>query len=218
MTKICSNPSCKQEKSTSLFGKDKSKKDGLSSWCKECHKKQSKNYLLSNPNCHKQYHMDNPNYSITYYQNTKEKRKLYNKNWKKENPLYHNNYNKNHRNQNPHLYSWRQLLYRTLYSLDKSKDSTSYELLKYSPIDLKEHLDKQGMDWKTDHIDHKIPVTWFVETTPPYIVNDLRNLQPLNELENKSKRNLYSHSICKEYYDLILEYIKEEFKNKLEKI
>jgi superfamily II DNA helicase RecQ len=210
MFKVCSNPNCKQEKLLSNFGKDKSKKDGLSSWCKECHKKQSKKYLLLNPDVHKNYHNNNPDYLTNYYINNKEKRKLYNDNWKIINPSYHKNYNKKHKNKNPHLYSWRNLLYNILGRLNQLKESSTHDLLKYSALELKEHLDNQGMDWNNDHIDHKIPVTWFKESTPPYIVNDLRNLHPLSEIENKSKGNKYSHPIHEEYYSIILEWIKEE--------
>ena len=71
------------------------------------------------------------------------------------------------------------------------------------------------MNWNIDQVDHKVPISWFIETTPPHIVNDLRNLQPLNEGKNKSKRNFYSHKIDKDYYDLILEYIKEKYKNQI---
>jgi hypothetical protein len=99
--------------------------------------------------------------------------------------------------------------------LNQSKESSTNNLLKYSAIDLKEHLDKQGMDWDNHEIDHKIPVTWFIKTTPPNIVNDLRNLQPLSKEENTTKGNKYSHQVNKEYYNLVLKYIKEDFKESL---
>jgi hypothetical protein len=102
---------------------------------------------------------------------------------------------------------WRQLIYRTL---NHPKQNTTMELLGYSPQQLKEHLDKQGMDWNIDNIDHKIPVSWFKLDTPPSVVNDLYNLQPLNENENKSKSNNYCHPVDKLYYDLVIEYILEE--------
>ena len=44
-TKKCSNPKCQQpEKPISEFGKDKSRKDGLNVYCKDCCKKQQKEF------------------------------------------------------------------------------------------------------------------------------------------------------------------------------
>ena len=192
MSKVCSK--CKQTKSITEYGKDKTKNDGLNTWCKVC--------------------------VCNYYQNNKSQHLDRSKRWKNENSdkwkSYMKQYHIENKIQNPHIYKWRDLLWGSIKRLGGNKESSTHNLLKYSPQELKEHLDKHGMNWETDHIDHKIPITWFIETTPPYIANDLRNLQPLNDIENKSKRNNYSHPIDKEYYNLVIKYIKEKYKNNLE--
>lgn len=203
MSKVCTE--CKQTKIHCEFGNQKGGKFGLDSKCKECKKIKYKQHRIKNIDKRKEYDKNS-------YQNNKEKRKLYNQNWRINNPLYHNLYNKEHQIKNPHLYSWRQLLYRTLNYLGQSKESTTNNLLRYSALELKEHLENQNINWKTDHIDHKIPVTWFKPETPPYIVNDLRNLQPLNQILNQQKSNKFCHPICEDYYNVVIEWV---FENKI---
>ena len=172
------------------------------------------------------------NYYQEYYNNPENKiiRSKKMKDWNKENPNYHKEYyyknkeillpyyrewNKEYYSKNPHLRRWRNLLNNSLKQLNTSKQDNTVELLKYSPIELKEHLDKQGMNWDTHHIDHKIPVTWFKSNTPPHIVNDLRNLQPLSPEENRKKLNTFGDLVPSSYiYDIEI-HIKKQYKNKL---
>ena len=46
LTKVCSK--CKNEKLVVFFNKHKSKKDGLSLWCKECKRESDKKYYINN--------------------------------------------------------------------------------------------------------------------------------------------------------------------------
>ena len=85
----------------------------------------------------------------------------------------------------------------------------------YDSNQLREYLNKQNMNWDEDHVDHKIPISWFIHETPPNIVNDLRNLQPLSSKENYTKNNKYCHPINKSYYDVVLEYILPQYKKEL---
>jgi hypothetical protein len=218
MTKICTE--CGQLKNFCDYGKHKGGKFGLNSKCKICKSKYTREWLENNPTYLKQYYLQPQNkqnrteYSLNWAEKNKEKTKEIRKKYeqkpttKEKNKIKQKQKNK----EQPHLYRWRRVLSITLNRLNQSKESTTHELLKYSAVELKEHLDKQGMNWETDHIDHKIPTTWFINITPPHIVNDLRNLQPLNGLKNKQKLNKYSHPVCKEYYDIVLEYILEEKK------
>ena len=64
------------------------------------------------------------------------------------------------------------------------------------------------MDWGVDSLDHKVPLSWFKCSTPPYIVNDLRNLQPLKKSLNSSKKNYFMHPVDVEYYLIIKKWIK----------
>ena len=72
------------------------------------------------------------------------------------------------------------------YRLTKDK---FYNFLHYTPEDLKIHLEELGYDKSIHHIDHKIPRSWFKVETPPHIVNDFRNIQPLDSKTNMTKNN-----------------------------
>jgi len=206
MTKVCGK--CKQTKPTTEFSKCKANSDGLQTKCKQC---VNEYHLLFKDKINK-YHQN-------HYQNNTDIHKQRGYKWKEKNSEYFKTYMKlyhiKNKKQNPHLYKWRDLLWDSVKRLGKAKEASTHDLLKYSALELKEHLDKQNMNWETDHIDHKIPITWFNNETPPHIVNDLRNLHPLNEIENKSKKNFYSNKIDKEYYQIVIDYIKEEFKDKV---
>jgi len=159
-------------------------------------------YLQSERN--KKWNGNNPTYSKDYYYKNKETLLPYYRKWNKE-----------YYSKHPHLRRWRNLLNNSLKQLNTNKQDNTIELLKYSPLELKEHLDKQGMDWNKHHIDHKIPVTWFKSNTPPHIVNDLRNLQPINANENKSKSNKFGNLVPSSYIYDIETYVKKQYKDKL---
>ena len=128
----------------------------------------------------------------------------YQRQWKKQDHL-----NK------PHLYRWRDLLTRTINKLKISKDDTTETLLGYSSMILLEYLSSIDENWTQYHIDHKIPITWFKQTTPISVVNDLRNLQLLTEDDNMNKSNRYAHPVPEEYYNIVLEYILPEYRSSL---
>jgi len=240
--KKCSK--CKIEKSLDNFPKCNSgTKDGLGSWCKCCVNNNQKQWREKNKNIVKEINKINYNNNRTKniekakeYQKKNidkiiEYRKEYNnknqdiiKEYRKE--YYKQNqdiikekrkeYNKNYKNKYPYIQSWRNILKNTLLKLNQIKSSSTLYLLQYTPQELKEHLDNLGMDWEKHQVDHKIPITWFKPETPPHIVNDLRNLQPLEESINKSKKNRYNHKVDITYLKIAKKWIKEEFTNKLE--
>jgi len=167
-----------------------------------------------------------------YYENNKENINKYISDWKENNinkqkeyfqDYYQNNkqfINQRQKEYNqtiPHIVRWRNILKGTLERLGKDKENKTHKLLGYSSNELKEYLDKQNMDWNNDEIDHKIPLSWFNDNAPINVINDLRNLQSLNKEQNRKKNNIYADSVNKEYYDLVIEYIKEEYKNKITK-
>lgn len=216
MFKICSL--CGINQSQENFTKYTRSKDGLYSQCKSC----LKNRYKKTKDYHNQWIEQNNEdilfYRKEYYKNNnndlKEYAKEYNKN--KYIPVNKPKFNyKEWRKNNPHIIRWRNILRNTLEKLKQIKSSSTYTLLKYTPQELKEHLDSLGMDWGKHHIDHKIPITWFKPETPPHIVNDLRNLHPLEESINKSKNNRYNHIVDEDYLHIVKEWIKEEYKAKL---
>jgi hypothetical protein len=236
---------CKVEKQLDQFCKRKNYKDGLSSWCKKCNSIQTKEWYDKNKEKANKYTTEYlktwkpqneervKEYMKMYNQENKdpikEKQKLYfqenqqhitekNKLWRKENKESIAEYNKKYIEKNPHVRKWRNLLIGTLKRFDTPKSSNTETLLGYSSIQLKEHLDKQGINWGVDHIDHKIPISWFEPSTPPHIVNDLRNLHPLSAEENQNKSNKFGSPIDISYINDVKTYIKGKYLNELWKL
>ena len=187
---------CKVRKPLIEFPKDKSRKDGIAYRCKKCNSIRWGEISHTQKDHYKQYYIDN-----------KEKMQTQFKAWKKRNPNYMSEYNLEFYYKNKYRFKWRSLLDSSLKTLTTDKDATTQTLLGYSSTQLKEHLDKQEMDWDKHQIDHKIPISWFKKDTPPHIVNDLRNLQPLSEEENKSKGNRYADEVDDDYYKIALKWI-----------
>jgi hypothetical protein len=61
------------------------------------------------------------------------------------------------------------------------------------------------------HVDHKIPITWFFEDTPIYIINHLDNLQLLPSIDNLSKLNRYCHIVSNDFLQLAKNYINPKY-------
>ena len=121
-----------------------------------------------------------------------------NKKWRDENKDKLRENMKNYRDRYPLVNIWRSMLHRTLKYLGQIKEGHTIDLLEYSPLQLKEHLDKQlkedmnldnyGQLWEIDHIR---PLTNFPKDSHPCEVNALENLQPLYKIENIRKYNHY---------------------------
>lgn len=83
----------------------------------------------------------------------------------------------------------------TIKRLGTSKEGKTNELLGYSALELKEHIEKQftdGMSWDNWgkwYIDHVKPVSKFDKSEKISIINSLDNLQPLWATENLTKSN-----------------------------
>lgn len=103
----------------------------------------------------------------------------------------------------------RKLVYRTL----KNKKNRTASLLGYSSCDLLNEIGRYPD--KGESLDHKIPVSWFIDASPVNIISHLKNLHILNGTDNYRKNNLFSHPIDESYYLIALPYIKEEYKQKL---
>lgn len=171
---------------------------------KEYIKEYSKNHYTQNKEQYVEYYQENKE-SISvnrkeYYQNNKEK--VYSLNRKR----YY---------KYPWEFRWRSMLKRTLEHINSPKQTSTYKLLGYSALELKEHLENKGMDWGKHQVEHKIPISWFKKDTPPHIVNDLRNLEPLTEYENKSKGNRFCSPVESSYIEVVIKHIKEKHMKKL---
>ena len=156
-----------------------------------------------------------------HYKKHKEKRLSYHKQWSKENRDRLNEYHKEWRTKNidkhrenkrnyektrkanDPLYklinNFRTAIYQVLKENNVQKNGHYFEVLKYSPDDLINHLEKQftnGMTWDNYgewHVDHILPISSFniqeVGDEPFMECWSLRNLRPLWGDENIRKSN-----------------------------
>jgi hypothetical protein len=206
--KICSK--CKIQKDVSNFYKSKSSNDGLYNVCKECDKKRCLEYYKSNSEYiikkKKEYTEENSE-SVKEYQNqyrsenkdklklNRELNKVYFKNWWSENKEKSSLYGKRYRVKYPHVKACRNVLRSCINRMGLTKESSTFELLKYTPENFKNHIESlfiDGMSWENYgkwHIDHIIPISKFDKNTPLSTINSLDNLQPLWALDNLSKSN-----------------------------
>ena len=183
MGKVCSK--CKVEKDFNEFSKAKAGKFGLRGKCKVCQSEYDKEYLNS----------DKGNEVRRKWWQTdkgKEVKKIF---------------NKRQREKYPQIVHWHNLLHSTLIRLKTSKSKSTIKEIGYSADELKTHLDNLNMNWEVDHIDHKIPVSYFKNNTPSHIVNHLQNLQPLKPEVNISKGNSYADRVDEEYYRMARPYL-----------
>ena len=218
---------CGKIKEYSDFHKMNTSKDGYRTYCKECRKTMTIEYRNKNKNKlnekQKEYYQNNKenkkSYDKIYRENHKEKYKLLSEKWCKiykedriNNPEKYKQKDKEWRNNNKDLikeinnryfkkhkyrFAWRKILHYSLRTLGKKKEGKTIDLLGYSALELKEHLEKlfqDGMSWDNHgewHIDHIKPISLFDENTPIKIVNSLNNLQPLWAKDNLSKSDKY---------------------------
>ncbi len=208
-TKKCK--SCSEIKPIYEFHIRKQVKDGYNNKCKICACKLVKKYSSTTEqkekikkkkkiynSSDKGKELNKKQRRKTYLEN-KEKENLRSKKWNSDNKnkikQYKKKYEKEYYRKNKPKLICRSMLHRALRSLNTKKNSSTNEMLGYSPEQLKnsiESLFKEGMTWENYgkwHIDHIVPLSSFIENTPVNIVNALSNLQPLWAKENLSKGN-----------------------------
>lgn len=198
---------CQIEKSLNEFSKDKQQKNGLSCWCKKCVNLKGKKWYVQNKEKHLKHARE---YNKTWVQENREHIKEYGYNYRQNNKGKIRETEKIYKEKNQHVGRWRDLLKSTLKRFHRNKSADTQTLLGYSATQLKEHLDSQGMDWENDHIDHIIPLSWFKKNTPIYIVNNLRNLQPLSAKENLKKSNKFGSLKDFYYINEVEEFMKKD--------
>jgi len=211
--KRCSG--CGETKNAAEFYRDVSKKDGLSSGCKECVKARSKAYYLANKDeCgerHKEWAKTNKDkvkpYKARYRAKNREKlrederrRRIDNPeyfiNWRKENKARVNEYKKNRRLTDIN-YKLRCYMRSRVSSVVSGslRGGSAIKDLGCSVEELKAHLESQfkpGMSWENYgawHIDHIKPLARFDLTDRGQFLKacNYTNLQPLWAAENISK-------------------------------
>lgn len=191
---------CNLDKEVCDFHKAKSNKDGHHNICKICRKQIEKEYRDKNPEKHKEVinrYVNSEKGKKTrkkvrreHYLNNKEKENKRSNKWNKDNRDKVREYERNiygpiRRDRDKHQIMWRGVLHASLRRMGKSKEGKTIDLLGYSPLELKEHLESlftDDMSWNNYgewHIDHIKQVCTFSPNTPTHIVNALTNLQPL---------------------------------------
>lgn len=175
--KICTK--CGIEKELTEFNFKYKPKNILRSECRICSKDINKNYRknnkdkikLSNKNWYlknlEEHRVINNIKSKKYRELNKEKVSEVYKKWYQNNP----DYNRKSYIKNKHIKMWRQILHNTMTRFGKHKEGKTVDLLGYSSLDLKNHLQSlftEGMAWDNYgewHIDHIIRVCEFNKDT-----------------------------------------------------
>ena len=202
--KKCSK--CYIEQDICFFGKDSKRKDGLRLYCNNCRKKESLYYRINNKEkrqkTQKKYKTLNPEYYSNYYISHKEEIKEYNKNYyetNKENLINKMSQYTSNRKKTDILFKLFHVVRSRVYKIIKikniNKQNKTFDIVGCSPIQLKEHLEKQfndGMSWDNYgkwHIDHIIPLSSANNEDEVYKLCHHTNLQPLWAEDNLKKSN-----------------------------
>lgn len=200
--KKCSK--CLIEKDFSFFGKCKSSKDGMTTWCKGCFSeynkqrwKEKREFLISQNREWRGQNREKANKSSRdWYQKTKEAKR------QKRNEYQRERYN---RDEEFRLRQNVSAIIRILLKRQKGeKNFKTWSTLLYTPQQLKEHLESQFEPWmtwnnygppslieKTWNIDHIVPQSSFKLTNKNEFLKcwSLENLRPMDAIQNIKKGN-----------------------------
>jgi hypothetical protein len=220
MKKICAK--CKIEKDYSEYSKLSRASDGLNYRCKVCcseyystiynrikDKKilyQKERYLLKRDDILIKQ-------KIRY--NSEEKKK-YNRQYNllnKDKINFKKNVYEKNRYANDLNYKLIKNMRKIVHRLVNNKKDSTFNILGYNQNTLLNYLGKYPNS--NEHLDHKIPVSWFIVDAPINIVSHYKNLQILSKEENFKKSNNYSDIVDYDYYLLSITFIKPQFKTKI---
>jgi hypothetical protein len=217
---------CKKNKPLKEFSKNQKQ----CKICKNSFYKDNKEYIKSKS---KQYYIDNKDpiseSRKLYYQQNKESRNLYQRGYgivnkgkileykrkyyfknKKKIKSYVNEWTKNKYKNDEKFRINTKLNLQIIKYLHQHQNITKLPLI--LGYNVEEFIERIGTPKKGFDIDHKVPLSWFKETTPIHIIWDLRNLQIITKKENRSKGNKFNHPIEESYKKIILEHLKEDKK------
>jgi hypothetical protein len=199
---------CNIDKNLTDFNRKKTSKDGLNYVCKSCQKVENETNRLKykQSGYYKIYRDENLDRLNNYVEINRETINLNKAKYRENNPDKIKVAQTNWRLKNPHNIAFRNLLKNSLIRLGKFKEGHTIELLGYSALELKQHLESlftEGMSWDNYgewHIDHKKPVASFDKDTPMNIVNALSNLQPLWATTREINGVIYKGNLNKNKY------------------
>jgi len=214
VNKKCSK--CKEVKPVNEFGKLNKRKDGLKELCKECKRKETKEYRTKNPISEECREISRRKAKERRAKDP-EKYRTESRQYFKNNPNYRLDYEQE-RNKDPIFRIKKNISRRMRYALFSGvkKDSATKNLGCSVPF-LKQHLvqqfyshpkTKKPMTWenygiKGWHIDHIIPLAFFDLADPEQfkIAVHYKNLQPMWAYQNLQK----SSSLPDNLYELMAE-------------
>ena len=220
MDKVCNK--CNTQKPIDSFFKNKCTKDGLQVYCKVCHTEDTNNRKASNPQRYKDY-------TTKFYEANKEsvlkRSKQWNKDhpailieWQQLNPQAYKRYRANTHNKRK-LIDLQYVLIRNIrgqvnkyIKAEGKKHQTTENLLGYS---YETFINILGYASQSQHLDHKIPVSWFVSDAPVSAIFNLNNLQWLSQIENTTKSNRFAHPVALCYYKEIIPLIRDQYKSQV---
>lgn len=206
--KKCSK--CGNIKETTEFHKDKYKKDGLRTDCKECSNVSRRRYYNNNRDLEikrrASWCSNNKNKRKEYYKENKENISKYTKKYREKNKNkvreYNRSYNKK-RKENDVVYKFRCQLRNTIRNSFK-RGVKSFEKKKYTEDilgctieEFKTYIEfkfKDGMSFKNHnpkgwHLDHIIPISYAKTEDDIIRLNHYTNFQPLWAEDNLKKSN-----------------------------
>lgn len=201
--KICK--SCGQDKPLTEYYSGKGYRGGKNPNCKECMK------LRVNK--------ENQNAAAKRYRDRYPERRLErDRKYRLENvqkvKAARNEYLEKRYNNDP-IYRLQSILRQQIVDYIKyKKGERTAQLLGYTAQDF---VDKHGEGLVGQHVDHKIPKSWFKEDAPINIVWHLDNLQWLSQEDNSTKHNKYADQVPESFLQQVLPHIKEEFASLLKK-
>lgn len=216
--KVCTT--CGYEGDIKDFKKDASTKNAVSKirlrgTCKKCANQRTQKWLDQNPEKRKTYNkrtydkrVQDPNFK--QYKKDIDKQLL-------QNPEYREKKRQRDRQQKQKpIGIWRRLLANSLRQLGQTKTTRTQILLGYTANELFNTL---GVKPTENHaLDHKVPLSWLLPTTPPNIACNLNNLHWLTEEDNQKKNNWYADPIPKDYFIILQPHIKPEYQTRLVKV
>lgn len=219
--KKCSK--CKENKLYFDFYPNKKNKDSFGYQCKNCIKiksqekyKTNKEKILKKQKEYREKTLEHrKQYSLNYYYTNKTHMDLYHKEYINKTKEKRNEYWRKYQKQRweeDKEYKIAKLLRKHIYLFlinQKTKKTEQTEfILGYSYQDFIKNI---GVPKIGEHIDHKIPITWFKKDTPPNIIWHLNNLQIVDSFYNWSKKNRFFDKVNHEYLIKIKNYIKEKY-------
>jgi hypothetical protein len=200
LSKVCAK--CREDKPLSDYNKLSRASDGKHYRCKECcnayYKELYPRFREKKIVTSKQRYSRNSEQIKEkvreYAKNHKEQIDEYNKQWRADNADYvriKSNENEKKR-------------YNTI---------PFYKALKQSRKHLRKSLGSVTNDGLS--VDHKIPISWFLTSTPIEVINHQDNLQLLPLDVNVKKGNKYAAPVSLSFYLMVKKYIKPKHQNKL---